>query len=156
MKDFIDLLGRIFIAFIFLFEAYDSVFFFKETKLKMSFYGLNWNQDLLLYAAITLLVLGGILVLIGYRSSLGAFLLLLYWIPVTLIVHDFWNMPFDCMVKISCPQIQLEGEDIYRRLQAVLFMKNLAIIGGLLMVFVNGSGRFSIRRLFATTKVPGV
>lgn len=122
----------------------------------MSFYGLNWNQDMLLYAAITLLILGGVLVLIGYRSGFGAFLLLLYWIPVTFIVHDFWNVPFECVAKVSCPQIQLEGEEIYRRLEGVLFMKNLAVAGGLLMILVNGSGRYSIRRLFATTKVPGV
>ena len=30
-------------AFIFLFEAYDSVFFFKATKIKMTYYGLTWN-----------------------------------------------------------------------------------------------------------------
>jgi len=33
-------------------------------------------------------------------------------------------------------------------------MKNLAIMGGLLMVVVNGSGKYSVKRLFATTKVP--
>lgn len=155
MKDFIDLLGRVFIAFIFLYEAYDSIFFFKETKLKMGFYGLTWNQDMLLYGAIFVLLLGGVLVLIGYRSGLGAFLLLMYWIPVTLIVHNFWNIPFDCVADISCPQIQLEGQEIYRRMQGVIFMKNLAITGGLLMILVNGSGKLSVRRLFATTKVPG-
>ena len=155
VKNIVDLLGRTFLAFIFLYEAYDSIFFFKETQLKMGFYGLTWNQDMLLYGAIFLLVLGGLMVLFGYRASLGAFLLLLYWVPVTFIVHDFWNVPFDCTVNISCPQIQVESQEIYRRMQGVLFMKNLAIIGGLLMIWVNGSGRFSIRRLFATTKVPG-
>ena len=95
MKDSIDLLGRILIAFIFLFEAYDSIAFFKLTKETMLSYGLTWNQDLLLYSSIFLLMLGGILVLIGYRASLGAGLLLLYWIPVTFIVHSFWNDPED-------------------------------------------------------------
>ena len=33
-------------------------------------------------------------------------------------------------------------------------MKNLAVIGGLLIVMVNGSGRYSIKRLLATTHVP--
>lgn len=142
-------------AFIFLFEAYDTVFFFKATKVKMTYYGLSWNQDLLLYGAIVLLVLGGLMVLSGYRSNLGAFLLLLYWLPVTFIVHDFWNVPFECKMQITCPELELEGQEVYRRFQAILFMKNLAIVGGLLMIWVNGSGRFSIKRLFATTKVPG-
>ena len=155
MKDFIDLLARILLAFIFIFEAYDSIFFFKETKLKMDFYGLKWQPDFLLYGAIVLLVLGGLMILSGYRSSLGAFLLLLYWVPVTFIVHDFWKIPLDCKMIVNCPQLQMEGSEVFRRLQAVLFMKNLAITGGLLMVIVNGSGRFSVKRLFATTKVAG-
>ena len=155
MKNFIDLLARILLAFIFIFEAYDSIFFFKETKVKMDFYGLTWKPDFLLYGAIVLLVLGGLMILSGYRSSLGAFLLLLYWVPVTFIVHDFWKIPFECKMQVSCPQLQMEGTEVFRRLQAVLFMKNLAIVGGLLMVMVNGSGRFSVKRLFATTKVAG-
>jgi len=137
MKDITDLIGRILISFIFLYEAYDSIFYFKETKESMTAYGLDWNQNLLLYGSIFLLVVGGLLVLFGYRSSLGAFMLMIYWIPLTFIIHSYWNDP---------PEAQ--------RLQAILFMKNLAILGGLLMVLVNGSGRFSIKRLFATTKVP--
>jgi putative oxidoreductase len=136
MKDIIDLIGRIFISVIFLFEAYDSTKYFNETLRQMSQYGLTWQPKMLLLGAIVLLSMGGILVLIGYRASLGAFLLLLYWIPVTFIVHSFWNDP---------PELV--------RLQSILFMKNLAVTGGLLVVLVNGSQRFSIRRLFATTRV---
>ena len=138
MKDILDLIGRTLIAFIFLFDAYDTIFYFQDTRETMMSYGLTWRPDLLLFGGIFILLLGGTLVLIGYRSSLGAVLLLLYWVPVTFIVHSFWNDP----------------EEI-RRIQSVLFMKNLAIVGGLLMVLVNGSGRFSVRRLFATSRVPG-
>ncbi|HMY84144.1 MAG: DoxX family protein [Saprospiraceae bacterium] len=136
MKDFLDLLGRIFIATIFIYEAYDSIYYFHMTKATMSMYGLTWRQDLLLVGAIILLVLGGLMVLIGYRSSFGAILLILYYLPVTLIVHSFWNDP----VKVQ-------------RIQAIMFMKNIAIMGGLLMIIVNGSGRYSIKRLLATLKV---
>ncbi|MBT8219821.1 MAG: DoxX family protein [Bacteroidia bacterium] len=137
MKDVIDLIGRIFIAFIFLYEAYDSIKYFKQTKEMMTDYGLTWRQDLLLLGAITFLIIGGILVLIGYRTTLGAGMLLAYYIPVTMIVHSFWNDP----------------EDI-RRMESIMFMKNLAVIGGLMIVMVNDSGRYSIKRLFATTRVP--
>lgn len=148
-------MGRILLSFIFLYEAYDSIFFFQQTKAKMIFYGLKWQPEFLLYSAIIVLVLGGLMILTGYRSSLGAFLLLLYWVPVTFIVHDFWHVPDSCKMSITCPEIGVAGEEIYRRMQGVLFMKNLAVTGGLLMVLVNGSGRYSIRRLFATTRVPG-
>ena len=139
MKNLVDLLGRILIAFIFLFDALDSIWYFKETKLKMTEFSLVWRQDLLLSAAIFVLVVGGTLVLVGYRAKLGAVLLLLYWVPVTFIVHSFWNDP----------------EEL-RRINSIHFMKNIAIIGGLLIIWANGSGKYSIRRLFATTKVPGV
>ena len=104
----------------------------------MTAYGLTWRQDLLLFGAIFGLILGGTLILIGYRSGLGAILVLLYWIPITFIVHSFWNDPPDV-----------------KRIEAIHFMKNLAITGGVLMLWVNGSGRYSIKRLFATFKVPG-
>lgn len=138
MKDIIDLIARVLLAFIFLYEAYDSIFYYKSTKAMMTAYGLTWRQDLLLFGAIFGLILGGTLILIGYRSGLGAILVLLYWIPVTFIVHSFWNDPPDV-----------------KRLEAIHFMKNLAITGGVMMLWVNGSGRYSVKRLFATFKVPG-
>jgi len=139
MKDILDLVGRILLSFIFLYEAYDSIAFFKQNKQTMTDYGITWNQDLLLYGAIMLLLLGGILILIGYRVALGATCLLLYWIPFTFIVFSWWNDP----------------EEI-RRMNSLIFMKNLAVAGGLLMILVNGAGRYSIKRIFATTRVkPG-
>lgn len=136
MRDVTDLIGRIFLATIFIFEAVDSILYFEKTKQAMSLHGMTWNQDFLLYCAIFLLVTGGLMVLFGYRSTLGAVLLLMYWVPVTFIVHDFWN----------CPKEML-------REQSILFMKNIAIIGGLLMLAGKGSGRFSVKKLLATTRV---
>jgi putative oxidoreductase len=138
MKAVLDLIGRIFIAVIFLYDAYDNLMFAKETKRKMIEYGLTWQTDFLFNTASFILVLGGVLVLIGYRSSFGALLLLLYYIPVTMIAHSFWNDPI-----------------AIQRIQAELFMKNISICGGLLMILVNGSGPISVKRLFATSRVPG-
>ena len=137
MKDLVDLIGRFFISLIFFFEAYDSMVFFKKTKETMSLYGVNWNQDLLLYSMIFLLVVGAVLVLIGYYANLGAIMLLAYWIPITFIVFSFWNDP---------PEI--------RRLQSIMFMKNIAIVGGLLLLIVNGSGKYSVKRLIYSLKLP--
>ncbi len=138
MKDVADLIARICIALIFLFEAYDSIVFYEGAKASMTEYSIVWQQDFLLIGAIVLMIIGGLLVLTGYRSGFGAILLLLFYIPATFFMHSWWNDP---------PDIQRE--------QSILFMKNIAIIGGLLLVFVNGSGRYSIRRLFATTQVQG-
>lgn len=149
MKDLIDLVARVLLATIFFYEAYDAIFYYEKTKIEMAAHGLTWNPDLLLRVGTFFLTLGAILLLIGYRVGFGVTLLLLYLIPITFIVYSFWNDPIDCYVTASC----FEGKEVYRRAQGILFMKNLAIIGGLLMVWVNGSGRWSIKRLFATTKV---
>ncbi len=136
MRDVTDLIGRIFLSAIFIFEAVDSILYMDKTQVTMTQYGLTWHQDMLFYGTVFLLVVGGLMVLLGYRSTLGAALLLLYWTPVTFLVHDFWNYPKDQL-----------------RIQSILFMKDVAIIGGLLMLAGKGSGRYSMKRLLATTRV---
>ncbi|MEM6394796.1 MAG: DoxX family protein [Bacteroidota bacterium] len=137
MKDVFDLLGRILLSFIFLFEAYDYIGYAKKNKLAMTEYGITWNQDFLLVSATILLVLGGFMLLSGYRMRLGAILLLVYWVPMTMFVHDFWTHP---------------PGDVYR-LESLLFMKNIAVTGGLLIAATHSSGRYAIKRLFATARV---
>ncbi len=137
MYHIFDLIGRILISAIFIFEAIDSILFADKTKMTMSEYGITWKPDLLLYTSITALVIGAILLLIGYRIRFGVWLLLLYWLPVTFIVYSFWNDPVDS-----------------QRLHAILFMKNVAIAGGLLMIAAHGGGKYSIQRLFVVSKIP--
>ncbi len=136
MKDIFDLIGRGLISFIFFFESYDKLFFMHATRDTMTAYHILWKQDFLIYGSCFCLTLGALLILLGYRSALGAFLILMYWIPVTFILDKFWDAP-----------------DADRRNLSLHFMKNIAIAGGLLMVLVNGSGRYSVKRLLATTRV---
>jgi uncharacterized membrane protein YphA (DoxX/SURF4 family) len=78
-----------------------------------------WTPLLLISATLFELV-GGLLVLLGVREKLGAFLLILFLIPTTVIMHQFWF---------------IEGSA--RELQTVMFLKNLAILGGLLMILLS-------------------
>ncbi len=137
MKDFIDLLGRVLLSAIFLWDAFDRIRHFDSTKVKMTSFGVVWQQDFLLYGSIIFVALGGLMLLIGYRTGLAVVLLLIYWIPFTFIVHPFWNF----------------SGDFTQRIESIEFMKNMAIAGGLFMVFSNGSGRYSIKRMLATTRV---
>lgn len=137
MKDIIDLLGRVFLSAMFLYEAYDSIYYFQRTKNTMTEYGITWNQDLLLSGAIFLLLVGGIMLLIGYRVTLASIFLLIYYVPITFIIHSWWNKPVPLQREI-----------------AIDFMQNMAIVGGLLLLIGRGSGRYSIKRMFATTRVP--
>ena len=137
MNPALDLIGRILISAIFFFEAIDSILFADKTKATMAEYGILWKPDLLLYTSIIALMIGALMVLIGYRIRFGVWLLLLYWVPVTVIVYSFWNDPPDT-----------------QRLNAILFMKNIAVAGGLLMIASHGGGPYSIQRLFHVSKIP--
>lgn len=137
MKNSIDLTARIIIAIMFYYEAFDSFLYFDDTKRTMSIYGLTWKQDFLLGTVIVCLVIGATLVLIGYYSGFGAFLLLLYFVPTTFIVYSFWNDPPDI-----------------RRVQMINFMKNLAITGGLLLLTIHKPGKYSIKRLIYFMRLP--
>lgn len=137
MKDVAELLARILIAFVFIYEALDAVVFYGKTKATMSVYGIQWQQESLLNILISILLIGGILVLIGYYARFGAFLLLLYWLPFTLIVYSFWD---------DAPE--------FKRVHALYFMRNLALCGGLFLLIANGAGKYSVKRLIYTMRLP--
>lgn len=64
-----------------------------------------------------LLILGGLSILLGIHPTVGAVLLLIFLLPVTFIMHNFWK-----------PQDQNT-----KSIEAVNFLKNLALVGALLM-----------------------
>lgn len=138
MKDSTDLFARILIAIMFYYEAFDSFLLFNQTQETMAAYGITWKPDLLLTLIIITLILGASLVLIGYNSGFGAFLLLLYLVPTTFIVYSFWNDPA-----------------AVRRIQLINFMKNLAIIGGLLLLMINKPKKYSVKSLIYVLRLPG-
>jgi putative oxidoreductase len=75
-----------------------------------------------------LAILGGLSILLGYRAKLGAWLIVLFLIPVTLMMHKFWTVSDPMMAQI----------------QMVMFMKNVSMLGGALLVSHFGSGSFSL------------
>ena len=75
-----------------------------------------------------LALVGGVSVLLGYRARFGAFLLIVFLVPVTLVMHAFWGIPD--------PQAAM--------MQKINFMKNVGLIGGALVIMYNGSGPYSL------------
>lgn len=75
----------------------------------------------LLAVGIALEILGGLMILTGFKDRLGAVFLILFLIPSTLLFHDFWFL-----------------EDAVRELQVTMFLKNLALIGSLVFVANHG------------------
>lgn len=139
MKDIIELVGRIFLAAVFLFEAYVGLIYFEDTKASMLEYGISWQRDFWVYAIIFLLILASTLLILGYKVRLGAFLLLVYWIPAMVITYKFWDLADDVLL---------------RRTNLIGFIRSQAIVGGLLLLMANGAGKYSVRRLVATFKIP--
>ncbi|HAV29552.1 MAG TPA: DoxX family protein [Saprospirales bacterium] len=137
MKDIADLLGRICLSIIFLFEAIDSILFYDSTIETMQSYGVTFWPNLWLSIAIFGLILGSVLIMIGYFARIGATLCLLYWLPFTFIVFSFWNDP---------PSTE--------QLTFLRFTTNMAVAGGLLLLLANGSGKYSVKRLIHRLRLP--
>ena len=118
-------IGRVLFSLIFITSAFTH--FTRGTIDAAAAHGVPL-ATLLVTAAGILALIGGVSVLLGYRARFGAFLLLLFLVPVTLVMHRFWGL--------ADPQVA--------QMQKVMFMKNLSIMGGALMVMYYGSGPASL------------
>lgn len=83
--------------------------------------------SVMLAGAVIVEILGGLCVLFGFKARIAAFIMFLYLIPTTCVFHNFWAMQ---------GAARMENE--------MNFLKNLAIMGGLLMLSAYGPGRLSI------------
>jgi len=116
------LIGRVCLALIFFVSAAGKMADYGGTVGNMTSQGLPMARYLLA-GALLFEIAGGLMVLFGWRARFGALLLVLFLIPTTLVYHDFWTYA-----------------GVERTAQMLQFMKNLAILGGLLMVCAYGSG----------------
>jgi putative oxidoreductase len=73
-------------------------------------------------------IAGGLSILLGYRAKLGAWLIALFLVPVTLVMHKFWTVQDPTMAQ----------------LQMILFMKNVSMLGGALLISQFGAGPLSL------------
>jgi putative oxidoreductase len=73
-------------------------------------------------------LMGGLSVLVGFQTRLGAWLLVVFLIPVTLVMHNFWAAP-------DATTFQIEQ---------AMFMKNLTMLGGALLISYFGAGPLSL------------
>jgi putative oxidoreductase len=69
----------------------------------------------------------GLAILAGFKTRFAAWLLFLYLIPVTYFFHNFWA-----------------AQGMEQQTQMINFLKNAAIMGGLLVLSVNGAGAYSV------------
>jgi putative oxidoreductase len=118
--------GRILLALIFVASAVGKLQDWQGTLQMMTDRGLPM-PDALLSIAVGLELVGGVLVILGLYARWGAVVLLLFLVPVSVIMHNFW----------AAPQEQMQ-------VQMINFMKNVSISGGLVFLLAMGAGPLSI------------
>ena len=128
VADAAALIARILLAVIFIKSGWGKIGGFDQTAAMMASKGLPMAQ-VLLVVTIAIEFGAGILLVIGYQARWAALAFALWLVPVTLVFHKFWDIPAD--------QVQN---------QSINFFKNVAILGGMLMVFAFGPGRYSLDR----------
>jgi putative oxidoreductase len=83
-------------------------------------------------------LIGGLSVLFGYRTLLGAWLLVIFLVPVTLVMHNFWAV---------CDPIAFQVE-------RGLFLRNITMLGGALLIGYFGADALSLDALLTARKPP--
>ena len=128
LKDLFVLIGRVLISGMFLWGAFWKVrnwgaatAYMKSKKVP--------QLNIVLPASVGLKIVGGLSVFFGWHAHIGALLLLIVAVPSVLKLHAFWDVP--------------KGND--QDIEKILFMKEVAVIGGLLMILALGAGHFGVR-----------
>jgi putative oxidoreductase len=125
-RDLAALVGRVLLAVLFIISGYGKIGGFDGTVQALAGKGMPLPT---VAAAIALAIefLGGLMLAVGWKARWVAVVIVLFTIAASFLFHDFWNLA-----------------DAARRTNQVMFMKNIAIIGGLLMVVAFGPGRYSV------------
>jgi len=119
MEKYVNLAGRILLAHIFLLAGVNKITGYSGTQGYMEAMGVPG----MLLPLVIILEIGGALALIaGWQTRLAAYALALFTIVSALIFHS----------------------NLGDQMQMILFMKNWAMAGGLLVLAANGAGAFSL------------
>jgi putative oxidoreductase len=122
----LPLLGRVLVALIFITAA----------PRHFTHEGIAHAADLGIPLANLLVPLSGILALTGalsvatgFHAKYGALALILFLVPVTLGMHQFWHIL----------------DPVQRHIQLAMFEKNISMIGAAVFLAYHGPGPFSVR-----------
>jgi len=121
--------ARILFVAVFVFQdaIYNKIIYASRSIQYMSNFGLPY-PDVLLISTIILELLAGFMIITGWKSQLGAFLIFCFTLGATCIFHRFWTYTNPAEI-----QNQLNH-----------FMKNISIMGGAMFIMVFGVGKYSL------------
>jgi putative oxidoreductase len=128
----IALLGRILFSLMFLMSAIGH--FSAQTIQYAASQGVPL-ANFVVPASGLLAALGALSIILGYKAELGAWLIVIFLVPVTFTMHQFW--------AATDPAVH--------QMQLAMFMKNMSMLGGALLISYFGSGPLSIDQKYTET-----
>ncbi|HWX55212.1 MAG TPA: DoxX family protein [Verrucomicrobiae bacterium] len=112
-------LGRLLLSVIFVLSGFGKMTQFANTATMMAGAGIPLAKAALVLTIVIELG-GGLLLISGYQVRYVALIMALFLVPVTLVFHKFWGIPAQ-----------------EQQMQMVNFLKNVAIMGGLVVAAVS-------------------
>ena len=125
-QDTVALVGRILLAVMFILSGFSKITGFDGTVGYIASKGLPMAQ-LVAVGTIVVELGGGIMLAVGFKARWAALALAVFTLLAAIIFHNFWA-----------------AEAAQKMSQQINFMKNISIVGGMLMVFAFGPGRLSV------------
>jgi putative oxidoreductase len=122
----VPLLGRLMITYIFATSGIAKIFSWFDNVAYMSTRHLPLIP-VLLAAALVIEVVGSVCLITGCQARIAAFVMFWYTTAVTLLFHNYWA-----------------ANEAMAGMQETHFRKNLAIMGGLLMLAYSGPGKWAL------------
>ena len=119
MEKISQLLARIFLGHIFLLAGVSKINTYEGTQGYMDAMGV---PGVLLPLVILLEIAGGLMIIVGWKSKWASMALALFTVVAAAIFHS----------------------NFADQMQMILFMKNIAIVGGFLLLAVHGAGAYSL------------
>ena len=119
----VEFLGRVLLSTLFLVEGIGKISMQEDVIMYMEDYGV---PEILFVPAIILEILFPLLLIIGYRTKLAASVMALFTFAVAIIFHS----------------------DFSEEMQMILFLKDIAIAGGFMIIAANGPSKISLDHYF--------
>jgi putative oxidoreductase len=121
------LLGRLLLAWFFLSEAWRYADDWTGTTTLLAMKDIP-AAGILLFVAVAVMTMGGLSLLFGWKTRLGALLLFAVTLVSTIALHDYWTI----------------ADTGARQSDYEIFARNLAVAGGLLVLVGLGGGGFAL------------
>lgn len=129
---YLPLIGRILFTLIFIMSGFGHIFSAGQMAGYAEQMGVPFASVMVPLTGIMIL-LGAFSIILGYKVKWGALLIIIFLIPTTFIMHPFW--------KIADP--------MQSQMNMIMFMKNISMLGGAILIYYFGSGTLSIDKKYS-------